>query len=144
MIFLSSCIYSLYIFDIGSVQNKKTAETMLTRCKEAKLESDKCADCFINQHQQVASDAFKMVCSKPHLLIWAQYDAFPYWPAKIMESKNKHGPKPLLVHFFGDYTETNISYKNAFLYSKEDPNVWCRDRASQAFSKAVRVRAYII
>lgn len=133
-------VFTACIFDLGSDKNKKKAEQLLKACKDEMFELEKCTDCYINQFR---FNAFTMVCSKPHLLVWAQYTGHPYWPAKVMMSKKKQGPKSLLVHFFGDHTSASISHKDAFLYSKEDPNIWFTDFRGPEFSTAVRVRTYI-
>lgn len=132
--------FTACIFGLGSDKNKKKAEQLLKACKDEMFELEKCTDCYINQFR---CNAFTMVCSKPHLLVWAQYTGHPYWPAKVMMSKKKQGPKSLLVHFFGDHTSASISYKDAFLYSKEDPNIWFTDFRDPEFTTAVRVRTYI-
>lgn len=109
----------MYLFGLGTAKNKRNAQNLLKRCNAEKSEIEQCGDCFINRQQ---NDAIKMVCSKPHLLIWARYSDYPYWPAKILSSPKIRGQRFLHVHFFGEHNTANIPHEAAFLYSKEDPN----------------------
>lgn len=102
---------------------------------EKEMESlQKCADCYVNNN----IDAF-LVCSKPHLLLWAQYDIYPYWPVKILSINE--ASKTLEVFFFNDHTSADVSYENCFLYMNEDPNNYITDQYKDDIKKAMEVRS---
>lgn len=116
-----------------------------------------CCDCYFNRDQ---ANAVVMVCTKPHLVLWVQFgETFeqknflcvsgliyyilitgdhPWWPAKLL--KVGKGVNPLEVQFFGDFSSADITYTNCYLYSHEDPNVWCSDTKKKNFYRAIGVR----
>lgn len=109
---------------------------MLRNCVEEIDSILLCGDCYANMGQ---NGAFKLVCSKPHLVLWVKYSKFPFWPAKLISIKK--GPKPIKVHFFQEHTVADVSYNDCLLYSKEDPNEWCTDRNQLVVQEAIDVRS---
>lgn len=93
----------------------------------------KCPDCYVNNNV----DAY-FVCSKPHLVLWAQFDIYPYWPAKILSVDDT--ANTLEVYFFNDYTSATVSYDNCFLYCDQDPNDYITDQYKNEVKMAVKVR----
>lgn len=93
-----------------------------------------CGDCYFNRDQP---NAVVMVCSKPHLILWVKYGEYPWWPAKLM--KVDKGDSPLDVRFFGDFSSGSVSYTDCYLYSHEDPNIWCGDTKKERFFEAIKV-----
>lgn len=93
-----------------------------------------CADCYFNRDK---SNAVVMVCTKPHLVLWVKYGEYPWWPAKLL--KVDKGDYPLEVQFFGDFSSACVTYTDCYLYSHEDPNVWCGDTKKQGLYCAIRV-----
>lgn len=110
------------------------AENLLRICIEEMSKLKYCGDCYKNVDQP---KGITLVCPKPHLLLWAKFDLYPYWPAKLVSADSDS----IYVHFFGDHTAEDIPYDNCYLYSEEDPNdEWCTTRPKRFFQKAVNVR----
>lgn len=57
------------------------------------------------------------VCERPHLLVWAKIESYPYWPAKVMSYNDKH----VSVEFFDEHSTAEVEVGNCLLYSKEYP-----------------------
>ena len=94
----------------------------------------KCAECYIEAVKRNPKQSFTMVCTEPHLIVWARLGGFSYWPAKLM-SATEH---MVNVRFFGDYTHADIPANNCYLYSKSSPKD-PRYKSSQ-YRAAVEVR----
>lgn len=105
---------------------------LLKICKNEILKIEYCGDCYKNR---VEPNYFTLVCSKPHPLLWAKFDKYPYWPANLISVKENH----LYVQFFGDHTAEDIPYNKCYMYSKEDPNEWCTTQEKDKFQKSVDV-----
>lgn len=119
----------------SDAQNR--AKALQKRCNN-EIETIKlCGDCYMNANQP---SSFTFVCSKPHLLLWVMYGEYPIWPAKLLAARK--GRKPLKVQFFGDHTSAEVTYKDCFLFSKEDPNEWFTNRDNELFQKAMDVSSF--
>lgn len=92
-----------------------------------------CGDCYVNAYKCDVT----LVCSKPHLIIWAQCEEYPYWPAKI--KKVGEGLLPISVDFFGDATTASLAYSKCYLYSKEDPNDYLTGQYRENIRIAMKV-----
>lgn len=81
-----------------------------------------CIWCHINANSMsmdVRKNWFKLVCEKPHLIIWAQKKNAKYWPAKVMTVENPF----VEVRFFGsDHLNSNVHMSKCFLYSEKSPS----------------------
>ncbi|XP_031628627.1 protein kinase C-binding protein 1-like [Contarinia nasturtii] len=69
-----------------------------------------CIDCcqnFITDEE----NCFVMVCTKPHLLVFAKFCKYPLWPAKVMKVEENL----VRVEFFGDHKEADIPSEDCFL-----------------------------
>lgn len=115
------------------------ARNYLNHCTDELSEMKLCGDCYINLEKE---NAFIMVCSKPHLVLWVKYKKYPHWPAKL--KKIVDGRNALEVQFFGDHTTAKVSNDSCFLYSKEDPNIYCNDKHKSSIREAVNVRKHSI
>lgn len=73
---------------------------------------EKCAECFVNAN--LHGNWFSMVCSKPHLVLWAKFAGFPLWPCKLMNFDGHTA----YVRFFGDHKHAKVGIKNCFLFSR--------------------------
>lgn len=113
-----------------------SAKSLLQHCEGEIHEMKLCGDCYMKREQE---DFFIKVCSQPHLVLWVKYHTYPYWPAKLLKVHDKRG-KPLEVYFFKDHNTALVSHDNCFLYSKEDPNIYCTDQDKANVTSAVEVR----
>lgn len=103
---------------------KKVADELFELCHRDVKSIRACANCFeywIND----SDDYFTKVCDKPHMLVYAKLDRFPYWPAKVMSI---HG-NVADVEFFGDHTQADIPMANCYLYSKQYPGKSKNDKS---------------
>ncbi|XP_055326800.1 MYND-type zinc finger-containing chromatin reader Zmynd8-like isoform X2 [Sitodiplosis mosellana] len=107
------------------------AKVLFKHCEDEVRDLRLCGDCYIRGDQE---DAFISVCSEPHLVLWAKYATYPYWPAKLF--KIHEGRKPLEVYFFKEYNSARVSYEDCFLYSKGDPNIYFTDKDKAGISAA--------
>ena len=91
-----------------------------------------CAECYTAQSQ---NHRFDVVCTQPHLVVWAKQKGYPYWPAKLM-SVNA-ATKTVEVRYFGDkYYRAVIPLRDCYLYSAEQPSLSLGQRR-KAFEKAL-------
>lgn len=75
-----------------------------------------CTDCY-ERSEKRARGWFTAYCIPPHLVIWAKYSTYPYWPGKLMSADDKM----VDVQFFGDHTFETVSVDNCFIYSEKHP-----------------------
>lgn len=102
---------------ISEDHEKTTAARYLLNYINGEIESiKKCAECY-SQAFNYPKRWFTMVCTEPHLIVWAKIVGFNYWPAKLMSIDDQQ----VNVRFFGDHTHADVSAKNCFLYSKKIP-----------------------
>ncbi|XP_031636683.1 protein kinase C-binding protein 1-like [Contarinia nasturtii] len=73
-----------------------------------------CSECFTNWAAD-PDDYFTKVCSKPHLLVYAKFGDYPYWPSKLMTINDRTAN----VVFFGDHTQADVPVEKCILYSKK-------------------------
>lgn len=96
-----------------------------------------CVDCygfFIKNPR----DYFTRVCSKPHLLVFAKLDFYPYWPAKVMSVDENIAN----VEFFGDHTQEDIPFDKCYLYSKDFLNKSPKDKNLIDAMKVILLRTF--
>lgn len=120
---------------------RDSARTWENECIEAIEELRPCGDCYVF-FEKIKSEVvdINIVCSKPHLIVWAQCGEYPYWPAKVARiEKTKF---PVRVHFLGHNSEAPVTYSNCYLYSKEDPNEYFTDEYKERIKTAVEVSLY--
>lgn len=154
-IFRFSCT-NLFSDDHNDLKNlKKEVKCMLNESIAEVDEIRSCCDCYFNRDRP---HSVTMVCSKPHLVLWVQYGetfgekiilnqcinvhflsigGHPWWPAKLLKVGN--GDNPLEVQFFGEFSSALVTYTDCYLFSNEDPNVWCSDTKKQFFNEAMKV-----
>lgn len=92
-----------------------------------------CGDCYVD----IEKFDITYVCTKPHLIVWAQCGEFPYWPGKVKSIEK--GKLPVRIDFFGDVSTAPVRYSNCYLYSKEDPNVYITDQYKENVKIAMEV-----
>lgn len=112
---------------------RNTAKNLLKNAEEQIPFFRKCAECYANKKEDI-----HLVCSKPHLAIWAQFDSYPYWPAKLL-SVDK-ATKKFEVYFFDDHTTESVLFENCYLYRNKDPNTYITDEYKDGVKKAMDVR----
>lgn len=92
----------------------KAADLLLSFTMEEMLSIDTCADCHLNANLH-PNTWFTMVCTKPHLLLWAKLSGFSFWPAKLLSTQGEK----VCVRFFGhEHGRANIPARNCCLYLK--------------------------
>ncbi|XP_071491868.1 uncharacterized protein, partial [Diadema antillarum] len=79
-------------------------------------EVETCPDCYVTSINK-RTNWFAEVCTKPHTLIWAKLQGFPFWPAKAMKEKDGL----VEARFFGQHDRAMIPVHNCFLYSNQIP-----------------------
>lgn len=111
---------------------KRAAADLSEICHRDARHIRNCAECYQSWvHDPLCY--FKKVCSKPHLIVFAKVEGFPYWPAKVMAIRGD----TVNVSFFGDHSQFDISVDNCFLYADRLPG---RKTKSGEFKEAVAVR----
>ncbi|XP_031636681.1 protein kinase C-binding protein 1-like [Contarinia nasturtii] len=106
---LSRCYNAHYPKTI-TIQN--AVEALLDWCKRDVNSIQTCPDCFENYFVD-EKNYFTMVCTKPHLLVFAQLENYPAWPAKVMKVEEN----VVNVEFFGDHTEDDVPFEKCYLYT---------------------------
>lgn len=81
--------------------------------------------------------SFLEPCTKPHVVVWIDCDDYGFWPAKIMKYNDKDDM--VYVIFFGDRTNSHVSAKKCFLYSKEIPENPKGKGCGDTFDLAIQV-----
>lgn len=109
---------SLSFSHLENHEKAKIASALLKYFDEEIAKVKVCAECYLNA--QTNSDWFEMVCSKPHLIIWAKIaQSAIYWPAKVMSIVED---KFVKIHFFGDHAQAKVPAANCLLFSEIYPN----------------------
>lgn len=124
----------------ASVEARDNARELLKKCIKEIVELKCCGECYmkdINCHESLR------VCSRPHLVVWAQFSKFPYWPCKLLQI-GECSKQPLQVFFFGDKDIANVNYANCYLYSEEYPNESIPDQYKERIESGVRVRKSLL
>lgn len=79
-----------------------------------------CYECYKNANQ-FKDNWFTMPCENPHLLVWAKYESYPYWPAKLMSMNDNN---KVDVRFFGvEHKRTVLPAKDCYMYSLMNPSL---------------------
>lgn len=107
-------------------------DTLFELCHRDVNSIRKCAECF--EHWIIdPNNYFVLVCSKPHLIVYAQVEGFPYWPSKVMSINGNVAN----VAFFGDHTQADVPAKKCILYAKRNP---IQDATLSDYNSALEVR----
>ncbi|XP_055306172.1 MYND-type zinc finger-containing chromatin reader Zmynd8-like [Sitodiplosis mosellana] len=109
-------VHNSWVLFQGDHQTVKIAEELVEFLKMQIKSVKMCADCYLNKSKHPDS-GFTMVCTKPHLLLWAKVSGWDYWPAKYMSTDGQ----TVNVRFFGDETEADVPAESCFLYSETSP-----------------------
>ncbi|XP_055300580.1 MYND-type zinc finger-containing chromatin reader Zmynd8-like [Sitodiplosis mosellana] len=108
----------------------KIANSFKKICFEQAAIIKKCPDCYEAWKEDKTKTQrafFKLVCSKPHLVVLYKVDEFPIWPAKLFYIKDGIAN----VECFGDQTEDDIPLSQCFLYSDKIPRESSDDKNKQ-------------
>lgn len=76
-----------------------------------------CFDCYSNNNNY-PNHGFTIVCTVPHLIIWAKKSASNYWPAKLLSVAGQQ----INVCYFGDHIHAALTAHNCLLYSELSPS----------------------
>lgn len=98
----------------------------------------KCAECYSNANTN-PNGWIKMVCAKPHIVLWAKVNGWSYWPAKYMTFDGVM----VNVRFFGDRTEANVPTANCLLYSNIHPTKLSKMTRTKNYNWAVKVSVFV-
>lgn len=97
-------------------EKTKTARTLLNYIDDEIEMLEKCAECY-SRSFKYPKRWFVMVCTEPHLIVWAKLIGFSYWPAKVMSINGDL----IKVRFFGDHTYADVPGNYCYLYSETCP-----------------------
>lgn len=93
--------------------NIRQVQELLNACKAQLSHLKYCPECYWNLNENPKM-GFTYVCAQPHLLVWAKFDKYPLWPAKVMSVKDDG----IEVQFFGsDHPRSTVSANKCFLHS---------------------------
>lgn len=110
-----SCQNQIVFFFELSVysRNVEIVDELIAKIKQEYDCMSKCFDCYSNEDKD--ANWFEIVCRRPHCIVWAKLEGFPYWPAKVMSVDQSEDRVD--VYFFGDHTYASISTSKCYLYS---------------------------
>lgn len=107
-----------------SSSNSKTAKDIVKAAKNMmkNVESEiksllLCQECYENSYRD-PDNSFVMPCTKPHILVWVNWENAGYWPAKVMGFDEKN---MVNVRFFGDHTNSCVPSSECLILSKNAP-----------------------
>lgn len=95
-----------------------------------------CPECFENWAID-SVNYFVKVCSKPHLIVYAKGNSFPFWPAKLMAINGAMAN----VSFFGDHTQDDVPVNQCILYAQKNPT---QTLQTKEFRNALMVRVLAV
>lgn len=98
-----------------------------------------CAECYSNSIR-FPKKWITMVCSKPHLILWAKANDWDHWPALLMHINGND----VEVRFFGDYTKAVIPATDCFLYSDTNPSLISTGEWNNRYKLALNVNISFI
>lgn len=99
-----------------NVQIRDLSEYLIKYVDEEIFSVEKCIECYSNA-SEFPDDSFVMPCDPPHPIIWAKFERFNFWPAKLMSMDGEM----VHVRFFGDHTNANVSTECCYQYSRDPP-----------------------
>ncbi|CAH0393008.1 unnamed protein product [Bemisia tabaci] len=98
------------------------AKSILVRCKSKMNQLERCVDCFKKSFEYSISESFLEPCRQPHLLVWAKFKGYPFWPSKVFHWKMDNKNNCIVeVKFFNDYSRAWVPAKSIYLFSKTSP-----------------------
>ncbi|XP_031636693.1 uncharacterized protein LOC116349423 [Contarinia nasturtii] len=109
-----NCLVRCYSLLFAKSNQKKAAESLSERCHRDVKSIQLCADCF-EYWNTSRDDYFTRVCAKPHLVVFARLNPYPYWPGKLMSIDGEIAN----IEFFGDHTQADVPVASCFLFSSE-------------------------
>lgn len=98
----------------------------------------KCFECYSKANEN-PSGWVTMVCTRPHLVIWAKVNSYNHWPGKLMTINERTGT--INVRFFGDHTYANVPASKCFLYSEKSPTT--SPKRSVLYRRALKVSFFL-
>lgn len=136
----SSCVMYFHFFFNICVENASQvskADELLAACIKEINNIKACSECYGNRCKN-SKDWMIHACERPHLLVWAKVEFYPYWPAKVLSYSDKY----VSVEFFDDHSTAEVKVGNCLLYSKEYPIDGTRP-ASISAAVMVKLTMYI-
>lgn len=118
-----------------SIQN--AAINMVDSVKEDIKYILSCAECYKNVYEYGENASVK-ICSKPHVLVWAKFQSYDYWPAKVLSVTAK---QKLYVRFFGDDSFAEMAPDQCLLFTEAYPGKINSD-VDDAFNLAIKVSIF--
>ncbi|XP_055300579.1 uncharacterized protein LOC129567552 [Sitodiplosis mosellana] len=106
------------------------AKKFKEECEREAATIEKCSYCYNAWKEDKSKKQtayFKLVCPKPHLVVFMKVEGFPIWPAKLFYIKDGLAN----VECFGDYLEDDIPISQCFLYSNKIPRENSNDETQQ-------------
>jgi len=89
------------------------AKQVLKQARGFITDIESCPDCFRFSMTLADNQSFSEVCSRPHTVVWAKVQGYPFWPAKLfyIDESIKHNPV-YHIRFFGSGHERGVVKKD--------------------------------
>ncbi|XP_031637919.1 uncharacterized protein LOC116350304 [Contarinia nasturtii] len=110
-------VHNCFILFLDNHHRMEIAKSLVDYMEEEIEIVKKCPECY-NNAVKYPNDWFTVICSDPHIIVWAKKMGFNYWPAKLMSIDGQL----INVRFFGDHKNMDVMSTNCFLYSETNPN----------------------
>ncbi|XP_031634382.1 protein kinase C-binding protein 1-like [Contarinia nasturtii] len=112
-------VHHLADYDIA-----RSAKFLLDFVKEKVYCFNMCPDCYATNDEGEDEDSeerFTMLCSRPHLILWAKQRTYPYWPAKLLRYNGDNNTFDVR-YFGGAHLRAILPVKDCLLYSRQNPS----------------------
>lgn len=123
----------------GNEEMKKAMEKFVAVCDQEIYDISLCDECYERKFLS-PSRVMVDICKKVHIVVWAKYKSYPYWPAKAIKTVNS---REIEVRFFGQHNTALVPHKKCLLFSKEDPNEQIDQVYEEDFQQSYEVGSFI-
>lgn len=106
----------IYLIPVENASRVSKADELLAACIKEINDIKSCSECYVNRRKK-NKDWMIRACERPHLLVWAKFEGYPYWPAKVLS----YNDRCVSVEFFDDHSTAEVEVGRCLVYSKEYP-----------------------
>ncbi|XP_054706557.1 uncharacterized protein LOC129216368 [Uloborus diversus] len=113
--------HNSYKFFGAQSEITKAANKIVKAVKNELLDIEACYECYYRNYNEIEAydcDPFSMICTDPHVLIWAKLKGHPFWPSKCLKVIDGKAQ----IQFFGTHDKNCVEANTCYLLSRNHPN----------------------
>lgn len=99
-----------------------------------------CTECYSSAfNSDDPDDAFVLLCKPLHILVWADYGEYGYWPAKVLKFNVEDDENMVYVRSFGDHVNLCLPSSGCNIFSVDAPENNSGPSSDEAYKLALKV-----